>query len=331
MSSSITTTDYFAQLMTAYGIPVDNQIAIGHTGYLDSPIRHKLFTGHDEPGRAFINLPVKVTVAPGHIDRLYSKRPNQAFIVFQRYTEANSIFTTGGSLDPMECHTLLGQNLRDFTQLVALLNGQTLRFHETKYEHGNAFDDPDRYIDIVLAPSNTTVVVPDNWTPVHTVVVTPEPLKETQPMTHGEATIGTMIHATTETLSHQAAIDQVHANISTNVLRSFTAGHDAVAIKNTLALKKSVMDPSDVLSEEAYTLYVNNMVEILMTVPDTAIPVPPCDETVETQAEWQSEPVEPSPVKKSFWRKHWLPIVGVTVAVVAIGGAIGYAVLNRAE
>lgn len=142
----------FVELVRA--LDHDNNIEVGHTSYLDKPVRDRLFTGTDCHGRVFVNLPITIT-ASEKISAQLSKRnaevwKNSAFVVFQRYTDNKRTFVLGGNTQSMP--NFLGEDNEDFSMLEKLLAGETLRFHETMYtaDYKTVLDNPDSWVEITL-------------------------------------------------------------------------------------------------------------------------------------------------------------------------------------
>lgn len=156
----------FKVLMSKFYVPVNNNIVVGATGYLDKPINGNLFHGVDKYGRVFINLPITVVLSESRFltrkqDRVAAgMKPREnlqrtAFVVFQRYSD-NDMFVLGGDPTPMNADNPLGENHKDLSLVEKLLSGETVRFNDWSYADGNCVADPDNWIDVALDMSWTS-------------------------------------------------------------------------------------------------------------------------------------------------------------------------------
>ena len=123
VSSKLSALVKFKNLMQKYAVPVDNNIEVGGTCYLDKPVIGRLFTGIDNHGRAFINIPVKIK---------YSDTPNAVptrvtFTVFQRYTTREDAFVMGRAPTGIDRDTFLSLEVipeGSFATLEVILSGR---------------------------------------------------------------------------------------------------------------------------------------------------------------------------------------------------------------
>lgn len=131
-ASSIPCVQTFLRLMTQYAVPRNDTITIGHTDYLDKPVRGKFFWGHDERSRVFINIPVAFHHNDADFDPGTKLPSTGTFIVFQRYINNDNIFTTGGdAADIFDMYEFLDEDLDNLTHLENLLGGQTIEIRGT--------------------------------------------------------------------------------------------------------------------------------------------------------------------------------------------------------
>jgi len=116
----------FFKMMMDHNIPVDHNIDIGSTGYLDNPVKNRLFCGFDTQGRAFVNLPLKVA------KRINGKDWTQyddAVVLFQRNPLDHTLFVLGGDASMILPDDFPGKDFsKDWTfePLRALLEGKML-------------------------------------------------------------------------------------------------------------------------------------------------------------------------------------------------------------
>jgi len=121
----------------------------------------RCFFGRSYRCGVFVNLAVTIA-ASSEIEREYDEWANSdedhldwrndAFRVYQRYMDNDSLFSVYGEIEQLSSpHNLLGDNLDDFTKLEQLLSGETLRFHDLgRYVNGEQTNNPDRWIEITL-------------------------------------------------------------------------------------------------------------------------------------------------------------------------------------
>lgn len=134
----------FTALLDTHNIPVDDDIRIGPTGYLDIPVRGRTFRGTDSKSRAFINLAINAKISTFN-SRISSECPTiqepgtvigkTAFTVFQCYTNNRHMFATGGKPFPMTLRTFLFDKNEEITfcNLERLLLGEIITLHAYSY------------------------------------------------------------------------------------------------------------------------------------------------------------------------------------------------------
>jgi hypothetical protein len=142
-------TDFLA-LMTKFAVPVKNEIAIdSFTEYLNRPVSDQLFTGTDAKGRVFINLPI-THVASDAVADTAKNFDNQGLVIFQRHAHNDTIFVKGGPVLLLQ-DKITGDTFDDLSNLEKLLNGETLRFHTTRWTpYGGSVEDPLQWVEITL-------------------------------------------------------------------------------------------------------------------------------------------------------------------------------------
>jgi len=127
----------------------------------DKPVNHKTFAGRGDKGGIFVNFAVTLAGSSeieseqdewAKSDEDHLDWRNDAFRVYQRYMDNDSLFSVYGEIEQLSSpHNLLGDNLDDFTKLEQLLSGETLRFHDLgRYVNGEQTNNPDRWIEITL-------------------------------------------------------------------------------------------------------------------------------------------------------------------------------------
>ncbi|CAK9254170.1 unnamed protein product [Sphagnum jensenii] len=135
--------------MIAANVPVDKNIKVGYTDYLDRPVEGRLFRGKDEYGRAFVNIPVEVVTSEGDVRKW-------TFVAFQRYSDDEKIFVLGRP------HCLMGRE--DFfgyvtgsSKLALLMAGRSVRFYEHRFDDRTDRFVPveDEYVECRLCPYTT--------------------------------------------------------------------------------------------------------------------------------------------------------------------------------
>jgi len=142
-------TDFLA-LMTRFAVPVNNEIAIdSFTEYLDKPVADRLFTGTDTHGRVFVNIPI-THVASDDVASLAQRFDNKAFVIFQRHADNDTIFVKGGPVLLLQ-DKITGDGFNDLSNLEKLLDGETLRFHTTRWTpDGGSVINPLQWVEIAL-------------------------------------------------------------------------------------------------------------------------------------------------------------------------------------
>ena len=124
----------FTNLMHRFEVPYSDDIVNDLTDHRYTPSKSRLFTGHDDHGRVFINIPILIT--PFGTDG--ENRPvESAFVVFQRYTGNNMVFALGGvrpTLINIESFLLSLDGVISLNKLRLLLSGAIQGFHDQ--DHG---------------------------------------------------------------------------------------------------------------------------------------------------------------------------------------------------
>jgi hypothetical protein len=116
----------FIKMMMDHNIPVDHNIDIGTTGYLDYPVKNRLFCGFDAQGRAFVNLPLKVAKRINGSDWT---QYDAAVVLFQREASDHTLFVLGGDTSMILPDDFPGNDFSEgwtFDPLLALLEGKML-------------------------------------------------------------------------------------------------------------------------------------------------------------------------------------------------------------
>ena len=145
------TVEKFISLVNTYDVQVDHDTKVGSTGYLDKPVLNTLFTGKDEYGRLFINLPIKLKKHTRCGTTEVHMSCDTAFTVFQRYRDNENVFVTGAAPAVLNTHRFVGENHNDLTGLEKLLSGKTLTIHANKWlDDGTWVPDTDSWVTISL-------------------------------------------------------------------------------------------------------------------------------------------------------------------------------------
>jgi hypothetical protein len=121
-------------------------------------VRNKLFMGHDQSGRLFVNLPLIIKGSDDFETRYKHVPPtghdkdwhNSAVVLFQRWDGRLDTLSIAGEIHLMKIEKFVGNFYDNLVMLEKLLQSETLRFHSVTCHNKKEIDNPDFWIDVSL-------------------------------------------------------------------------------------------------------------------------------------------------------------------------------------